>query len=145
MKKLEGYLSLERIKEEAEGFLRGTFRDVPGVRFPGITGNVGSVRITGIATNVRNRRKDMWELWGTRMLKVWGDGEVSASSLEPRRQVAFQLEVYLSKDGGNVSHRGTVFGNGNGDVSSGNTTLTIDDLKRIAADFLKKSTGASGK
>ena len=188
-KKLERYISLDQLKEEAERFLRGTFPDVRGIG------------ITGIAPNVRNPRKDMWTIWGARLIKVWGKAEVkeaglsaadlkafdtgvaeigeatatvgqeigtefpqadglgavqsevyesgyqvetngegpesSGDGLDSHRPVTFQLEVFLSKDGSRIAHRGALFDEDKTPMEMGTRSLSIEQLKERARRFLK--------
>ena len=62
-------------------------------------GHPGWLQIDAVSGNVRNFQADMWDSWGTRMLKVWGNAVVTVSSLAPCRAVSFELELYLSRDG----------------------------------------------
>ena len=191
-KRLDRNLTLDQLKEEAESFLRETYADVRGIG------------ITSIATNVRNPQKDTWGIWGTRMVKVWGNAEVKEreldldklDSLEPEnfeieevintdredgeaeqdnlqadgsgsvprevydsgyrieaaegdpeewldsldshRPVSFQLEVYVSRDGKQIGHRGVLSDKDTGLVHQDGGSLSIEQLKARARGFLKE-------
>ena len=77
-------ITLVQIDRLVERFLRRTFK---GVR---------SFRITGVSENVRNLQRHMWELWGTRMVKVYGDAEDSERTWSPPSQCPLNLRCTLA-------------------------------------------------
>jgi hypothetical protein len=135
--RLEGYVSLGQITREANHFLRAEFSDVPGVRVRGIAGNVAKLRITGVVRDARNPHVHLWESWGRRMLRAWGYAEVSVNSLVPARPVSFQLEVYVSRDGKQIGHSGTLVSKESGAAALDGRGLSIIQLKEIAQAYLK--------
>ncbi len=131
------YVSLGQVVKEAEHFLRAEFNDVPGVRLTGISGNVQSVRISGVARNAQNPHPHLLDEWGRRMLKVWGDAAVSVNSLVPSRPVSFQIEVYVTRDGKQIGHSGTLISKDLVDTGLEGRGLSIIQLKEVAREYLK--------
>lgn len=101
-------MSLGQVVKEEEHFLRAEFTNVPAVRLTGISGNGQSVRISGVSRNVQNPHKHLWDKWGRRTLKVWGDAVVFVNSLVSSRPVSSQVEVYATRDGTQIGHNGTL-------------------------------------
>lgn len=60
--------------------------------------HVSKVRITHVVNNAGNPRRELWRTWGTRMIRVWGEGQVSNSKLTPGSKAFFELNVFLRKD-----------------------------------------------
>jgi len=116
----------DRVLSEAEKFLRGQFKAVR------------EIRITNVAKNARNPQRDMWEMWGTRMMKVWGDAKARTNRQGALTSVPFQLEVYASRDGHTIGHRGTVLDNSNRPEESSGHGLSTAKLSKLAETFLKE-------
>ena len=128
---------MDQVIKEAEHFLRAEFSGIPGVRLTGIAGNVQQVRISGVVRNAVNPHPHLWDHWGRRMLKVWGDAAVSVNSLVPAKPVSFQLEVYVTRDGKQIGHSGTLVNKDLGDTGIDGRGLSIIQLKEIAQSYLK--------
>ena len=65
--------------------------------------------ITNVEADVPNPFKESWDYWGTRMIRVFGSGQVSDGPLGPYRSVPFELGLYASKDGTEVRYNGRVY------------------------------------
>ena len=94
LKSAERYISEEQVLNQAERFFRSKH------------GSVRRVRITHISHNVRNPNEAHWPIWGTRMMKVWAEAQVSSSKYAQHRGVGAQLQVYVSLDGSKLGHSG---------------------------------------
>ena len=73
---------------------------------------VGNFVITSMDTNVPNPFEDTWEYWGTHMIRVFGNGQVSQNQLGPYASVPFELGIYASEDGEHVRYNGRVYEGG---------------------------------
>ena len=71
MRGTERDITLDRVKQEAERFLRKRFLEVR------------RLRITHFVQNARNPQRNMWQFWGSRMIRVWAEAEVSPRRLAP--------------------------------------------------------------
>ena len=90
-------ITVDDVRDQANSFLKRALRNVRGFR------------ITGIQSNVRNPQKEMWGTWGTRMIKVFGDADLSAYQRSSARSVSFAISIYVSKDGTKVARAGQVY------------------------------------
>ena len=93
-------VSQERVFEAIRSFLKTRYA------------YVGTFAINDLSTNVRNPFPDTWDDWGTRMIRVFGDGQVSEGRWGPYRSVPFELAIYARKSGGEVSYSGRVYESG---------------------------------
>ncbi len=98
MRQLNRHVPINRIQKEVERFLRKQ------------ASQVQRIRVTHIVKNARNPHEDMWLFWGTRMLKVWGDADVLIDSIEEPVTLAYQVEIYITRDGSKMGHGGKIVG-----------------------------------
>ena len=134
MKNVQTQITYDQIKSEAQRFLRGKFLFV------------GGINITSLSENLPNPRENMWEVWGPKMLRVWGEANVSTRRKVPYKTISFELEVFISRDGNSLSHAGVVTGNAgrqvaystSGPQASPHRQPSKEELAEIVTKWLKK-------